>query len=101
MQVLPSVGYKFNILTFWKLNESRFPKLARLAQDILAIPIVTVASDSVFHLDDRVVEERYSSMGSSTLQARICMQNWLQEPYPPQGNVLYGYSMFKIVITVT
>jgi hypothetical protein len=36
--------YKFDILGWWKVNSSRFPVLARLAHDVLAIPVSTVAS---------------------------------------------------------
>ncbi|XP_025800207.1 zinc finger BED domain-containing protein RICESLEEPER 2-like [Panicum hallii] len=42
---------KFDILTWWKVNESRLPILARIARDVLAIPISTVASESVFSMD--------------------------------------------------
>lgn len=34
----------FNILEWWKLNGHRFPILAQLARDVLAIPILTAFS---------------------------------------------------------
>ncbi|KAM0866595.1 hypothetical protein ACQ4PT_042524 [Festuca glaucescens] len=40
------VEMKLDILAWWKINESRFPVLAHLARDVLAIPILTVASES-------------------------------------------------------
>ncbi|KAL2330892.1 hypothetical protein Fmac_018473 [Flemingia macrophylla] len=37
-----------NILTWWNLNSSRFPILGKIARDVLAIPVTTVASESTF-----------------------------------------------------
>ncbi|XP_059441969.1 zinc finger BED domain-containing protein RICESLEEPER 1-like [Corylus avellana] len=38
----------FNILLWWKVNASKYPILAEVARDVLAIPISTVASESAF-----------------------------------------------------
>ena len=39
---------KFDILKWWRLNAERFPVLSKMARDLLAIPISTVASESNF-----------------------------------------------------
>ena len=36
---------QFKVLNWWKDNSLRFPVLSRMARDILAIPISTVASE--------------------------------------------------------
>ena len=38
----------YDILNWWKLNASNYPILSKMARDILAIPISTVASESAF-----------------------------------------------------
>lgn len=35
----------FDILMRWKVNSTKFPILAEIARDVLAIPITTVASE--------------------------------------------------------
>ncbi|GJR01522.1 putative leucine-rich repeat domain-like protein [Tanacetum coccineum] len=52
---------KFDILNWWKVNSPRFPVLSLLARDVLAIPISTVASKSVFSTDEDWFRE--NSMG--------------------------------------
>ncbi|XP_074267907.1 zinc finger BED domain-containing protein RICESLEEPER 2-like [Silene latifolia] len=37
-----------NILQWWKDNQKRYPILAKMARDVLAIPVSTVASESAF-----------------------------------------------------
>ncbi|XP_024978929.1 zinc finger BED domain-containing protein RICESLEEPER 2-like [Cynara cardunculus var. scolymus] len=48
-KLMPRVN-NLNILDYWKTYEVRYPTLARIARDILAIPISTVASESVFSI---------------------------------------------------
>ena len=38
----------FDILAWWKSNGPKYPTLQRIARDILAIPVSTVASESSF-----------------------------------------------------
>jgi len=37
----------FDILNWWKENEQRYPSVAPMARDILAIQVTSVASESV------------------------------------------------------
>ena len=42
----------FDVLSWWKENESRYPSVSLMARDILAIPITSVASESVRFLTE-------------------------------------------------
>ena len=68
----------FNILSWWKTNANRYPTLARIARDILAIPITTVASESAFNTSGRVVSPYHNRLHPSTLEALMCCQSWLR-----------------------
>ncbi|KAL2247343.1 UNVERIFIED_CONTAM: Zinc finger BED domain-containing protein DAYSLEEPER [Sesamum indicum] len=39
---------KFDILKWWKVNTQRFPILSKMARDILAVPVSTVALEAAF-----------------------------------------------------
>jgi hypothetical protein len=69
---------EFDVLCWWKCNSVRFPVLSKLARDILAIPISTVASESAFSTSGRILDDFRSSLTPMTLQALICTQDWLR-----------------------
>ncbi|GKB73573.1 zinc finger BED domain-containing protein RICESLEEPER 2-like protein [Tanacetum coccineum] len=70
---------KFDILNWWKVNSLRFPVLSLLARDVLAIPISTVASESVFSTSGRVLDAFRSSLSPHVVESLICTQDWFRE----------------------
>jgi hypothetical protein len=67
----------FDILNWWRVNAPKFPLLARISRDVLAIPITTVPSESVFSTGGRVLDSFRSSLAPKTAEGLICAQNWL------------------------
>ncbi|KAL0300269.1 UNVERIFIED_CONTAM: putative AC transposase [Sesamum angustifolium] len=65
----------FSISEWWKLHTPRFPILARLAQDVLAMLISTVASESAFSTGDRVIDDFRASLTLKMAQVLICCQD--------------------------
>ncbi|GJS28308.1 zinc finger BED domain-containing protein RICESLEEPER 2-like protein [Tanacetum coccineum] len=70
---------KFDILNWWKVNSPRFPVLSLLARDVLAIPISTVASESMFSISGRVLDAFRSSLTPHVVESLICTQDWFRE----------------------
>ncbi|KAM0014016.1 putative HAT dimerization domain, ribonuclease H-like superfamily [Helianthus debilis subsp. tardiflorus] len=66
-----------DILAWWKTNGVKYPMLQRIARDILAIPITTVASESCFSTSGRLVIPHRSRLHPDTLEALMCAQSWL------------------------
>src|SRR6185369_15864345 len=73
---------KFDILTWWKGQSTRFPILSSLARDVLAIPISTVASESAFSTGGRILDDFRSSITPFMIEALVCTQNWLRRGTP-------------------
>jgi hypothetical protein len=82
MEENEEANIKFDILAWWKLNASRFPVLARLARDVLAIPVSTVASESAFSTGGRVLDDFRASLTPFMVQVLVCSQDWLRRSTP-------------------
>ncbi|KAG9458790.1 hypothetical protein H6P81_003298 [Aristolochia fimbriata] len=57
--------------------EKWYPVVARMARDILAIRVFTVASESAFSTGGRVLDDCRSSMNPTTVEALLCAQDWI------------------------
>ncbi|TXG48552.1 hypothetical protein EZV62_024427 [Acer yangbiense] len=74
--VIPRVE-NFDILTWWKVNASKYPTLHCIARDILAIPVSTVASESAFSTGGRCVSPHRSKLHPKIVEALMCAQRTL------------------------
>nr|KAJ0188429.1 hypothetical protein LSAT_V11C900474920 [Lactuca sativa] len=74
------VNYKkdFSILGWWRVNAIRFPTVARMAKDILAIQISSVASEFAFSTCGRV-----TSLSTLIVEALLCTQDWVRKSTNP------------------
>ncbi|CAN6712716.1 unnamed protein product [Malus baccata var. baccata] len=68
---------ELDILSWWKLEQFRYPVLSRMASNVLTIPISTVASESAFSISGRVLDQYRSSLLPETVQALLCTRDWL------------------------
>ncbi|KAL6603883.1 hypothetical protein ACP70R_044244 [Stipagrostis hirtigluma subsp. patula] len=69
---------EFEILTWWKVNSNKYPMLSKLAKDVLAVPVSTVASESAFSTSGRVISSFRSSLSPKMVESLICAQSWLR-----------------------
>lgn len=72
---IPEVD-NFDILDWWKKDQT-YPTLQKIAKDILAIPVSSVASENAFSSGGRVVRSRRSKLHSETVEALMCLRNWM------------------------
>ncbi|KAK4270401.1 hypothetical protein QN277_023439 [Acacia crassicarpa] len=71
----------FTALEWWKNNSVKYKILSKMAADILAIPISTVASESTFSAGGRVIDEYRSRLNEKSIEALICGGDWLRNKY--------------------
>ncbi|KAH0639010.1 hypothetical protein KY285_035596 [Solanum tuberosum] len=67
----------FDNLSWWKTNGLKFPTLQKMARDLLAIPVSTVASESAFSTSGRLISPHRSRLHPTTLEALMCARTWL------------------------
>lgn len=68
---------KFDILTWWKVNASKYPILSLAARDVLAVPVSTVPSESTFSTGGRLLDAFRSSLSSKVVEGLICVKDWI------------------------
>ena len=64
----PLAGTEIKLLQFWKNNEGRWPKLAKMAKQYLAAPASTAGVERVFSAAGKMHDNLRKSMKDSTLE---------------------------------
>ncbi|BBN68967.1 natural resistance associated macrophage protein 4 [Prunus dulcis] len=78
---LESIDDEFDILVWWRINRLKYPTLASIAKDVLAIPTSTIASESCFSTSGKVIDSFRSSLFPRMVEVLICSQNWIMSEY--------------------
>ncbi|CAF1554034.1 unnamed protein product [Rotaria sp. Silwood1] len=79
------IDNKMNILTYWDLNKSLYPNLARVAKRILAIPATNTTIERLFSDSGNTVTDRRTRLDSDNINYLLfVMHNMkiLKEVYP-------------------
>jgi len=69
-------GAAFDILSWWKTNQAKYPILSRLARDVLAVQVSTVASESAFSCSGRIVNKFRTRLDPEMVEALVCSKDW-------------------------
>ncbi|KAG8366058.1 hypothetical protein BUALT_Bualt17G0036500 [Buddleja alternifolia] len=68
----------FDMLNWWKVNTPRYPFFSKVARDVLAIPVINIASKSAFSTSGHVIDPFRSSLSPKMVESLICAQDWLR-----------------------
>ncbi|GKA43849.1 zinc finger BED domain-containing protein RICESLEEPER 2 [Tanacetum coccineum] len=73
----PTKFETFDVLGFWKANETMFPVLSRMAMDILSVQATSVASESAFSTSGRVLSIHRTRLTPASLEMCMCLKDHL------------------------
>ncbi|XP_052483849.1 uncharacterized protein LOC105796370 isoform X2 [Gossypium raimondii] len=73
-----------DILGWWRVNSERFPTLAKMARDFLAIPVSV--SSPCSNISAMTINPVYSSLDPESMEALVCSQNWLESTKENEGD---------------
>lgn len=71
--------YEPKVAKFWKNNTGRFPNLARMARDILAVQGGSVGVERVFSMGRDVIPYRRNRLESKSIRATMIVKSYFQE----------------------
>lgn len=67
-----------NILEWWKLNENSFPRLAKMARDILCVTATSVPVERVFSEGAEVVTKKRCRLDDQNIRYSVCINDWMK-----------------------
>jgi len=73
----PTVNMQIKPLKWWKDDEELFPNLSKMARNYLAIPGTSASSKCLFSSGHQLITDFCCSLSSSTIEACMCIKNWL------------------------
>jgi hAT family protein len=98
---LPYISHTedIEILAYWKAQSVSFPILSRMAKDILAIPVTSVASETSFSLGGRVLSKLRASLLPKNVEIFVTTSNWMYGFEPEEKNEEYLNVLKEIAIS--
>ncbi|GAA0183503.1 hypothetical protein LIER_30900 [Lithospermum erythrorhizon] len=74
-------GIKFDVLTWSMTNKAKYHILSKLEKDILSIPVITVALESTFSAEKRIIDPQRASTKTKTVEMLFSGGDWVKEMY--------------------
>jgi hypothetical protein len=68
LQTKVHITDKFDILDWWRVNSSSFPRLSTVAKEVLAIPASSAASERSFSTAGATVSQRRTALNTDTVE---------------------------------
>ena len=90
-----SQEYKFDVLSWWKEKSYKFRILSKMAANILAVPITTVASEATFSAGGRVIDTYRASLAPETVQMLMCTGDWCRSLHGVKRKNKVNVNMFS------
>jgi hypothetical protein len=76
--LFPCDDESFDILDWWKMHASKYPTFAAMTRDILTDTASTVPSESAFSTNGRIINDHWTRLAGSMVEALLCFQDWFR-----------------------
>ncbi|KVH88644.1 protein of unknown function DUF4413 [Cynara cardunculus var. scolymus] len=74
----PPAPIPTDVLEWWKVNSTRYPRLSVMARDFLAVQATSVAPEDLFCSKGDEVERQKQLLPVSSMQAILCVRSWTE-----------------------
>lgn len=64
---------------WWKIHETEYPKLSKMAQDYLSIMSTSVPCEQFFSIAGKQVTQTRNRLHPNTIRACLCLKSWLEQ----------------------
>ena len=71
-------AHNTNVLEWWKLNESRFPNIAKLAKAVICIPATSTPSERLFSAAGHIVTKRRTCLSPENVDVILFLNKNLK-----------------------
>lgn len=65
-----------DVLEWWKVNSTRYPRLSLMARDFLTVQATSVAAEELFCSKGDEIDKQRICMPHDTAQALLCIRSW-------------------------
>ncbi|KAJ4962079.1 hypothetical protein NE237_021989 [Protea cynaroides] len=77
----PPAPIPTDVLNWWKVNSTRYPRLSVMARDFLAVQATSVAPDELFCCKGDEIDKQRCCLPHSSMQALLCIRSWIQNGF--------------------
>lgn len=74
----PPVPMPTDVLDWWKVNSSRYPRLSLMARDFLAVQSTALLPEHIFCTKGDEIDRQRSSIPQYDTQALLCVKSWME-----------------------
>ena len=65
-----------NSLQYWRINENKFPVLARTARNYLFILAISAPSERIFSRGGDIITKKRNRLTKNTFNQIMCLKDW-------------------------